>query len=605
MKKLLLFAMLALTVQPCLSQIIANDRKIDWSKAGVKGGVPNRTKICSNVTAANTLAQINSAIAACPAHQVVQFAAGTYTLAGGIVINGKSNITIRGAGPLLTILNFSSSNSCNGLGASICVRAATLNDLDSPGNTTNWTAGYAKGTTVITLQSVTNLSVGGLLMLDRINDSTTDNNAIWICRVANTCCLDCATPSRNSGGLRSQVQITRVTAINGLNVTIEPGIIWPNFASGTTDPEAWYASGAAIKGVGIEGFTINTESATGGSSVMFANATDSWMRNNRILHLTEKGVWKYQTVGIDISFNYFFDKQGSDASQEGSESYGTNDYLASMSLTYQNIFHHITSPIQCESGTGSVDAYNYSFDDFYNLSSPEWAQASSYTHGTCAYLLHEGNIGFGMIQDIVHAQNFFHTAFRNRWDGFETGKSLQTVPIHIYAANRYSNIIGNVLGNNTYHTQYESFPGTPGGSCDQAIYAIGFGGNCGNGSIANKANTRTSLLRWGNYDTVNDASRFLAAEVPTTDPNYPNSTPPNNNLPASLWTTKKPFRYGNSNPWPGIGPDIAGGDLTSVNGHAFSNPAKLCWDNTSKTSGVLDFDANTCYGAVTPPGNVN
>src|SRR5690349_10668582 len=78
--------------------IISAARRIDWSQAGITGGIPNRKTICATLSPGATFAQINSAIAACT-NGVVFLNAGTYTLAGGIVFNNKNNVTLRGAGP--------------------------------------------------------------------------------------------------------------------------------------------------------------------------------------------------------------------------------------------------------------------------------------------------------------------------------------------------------------------------------------------------------------------------------------------------------------------------------------------------------------------------
>ena len=96
------------------SGIISSSRAIDWSKAGVIGGIPNRTTICATLNPGATASQINSAIAACPSGQVVKLNAGTYSLSGGIVFNNKSNVTLRGAGPDQTILAFSAGGGCAG-----------------------------------------------------------------------------------------------------------------------------------------------------------------------------------------------------------------------------------------------------------------------------------------------------------------------------------------------------------------------------------------------------------------------------------------------------------------------------------------------------------
>src|SRR6266496_2289389 len=81
---------------------IPQSRKAPW-QPGVIGGIPARTTIYKSLTTANTLADINSAIASCPSNQVVYLSAGTYNLAGNILIQ-KAGVTLRGAGPNKTIL---------------------------------------------------------------------------------------------------------------------------------------------------------------------------------------------------------------------------------------------------------------------------------------------------------------------------------------------------------------------------------------------------------------------------------------------------------------------------------------------------------------------
>jgi hypothetical protein len=84
--------------------IIDPARAIDWSQAGVVGDIPMRTTVCATLMPGATAAQINMAIAVCPAGQVVSLAAGTYMISDdGIVM--KSGITLRGAGSDKTLLN--------------------------------------------------------------------------------------------------------------------------------------------------------------------------------------------------------------------------------------------------------------------------------------------------------------------------------------------------------------------------------------------------------------------------------------------------------------------------------------------------------------------
>ena len=110
-------------------------------------------------------------------------------------------------------------------------------------------------------------------------------------------------------------------------------------------------------------------------------------------------------------------------------------------------------------------------------------------------------------------------------------------------------------------------------------------------------------MRWGNYDTVNAAVRWISSEVPSSlaSPNaaYSNPVPSNQKLPASFFmnsmgvyptggtglswwkvctawstfpttcaTTRTP-------PMPPIGPDVTGG--SNINGYAYDIPSVIAW----------------------------
>src|SRR6266478_1751429 len=111
------------------SGILSSSRAIDWSTAGVPGGIPNRTSICATLSPGATATQINNAIASCPAGQVVLLNAGTYNLTSGIIFNNKSNVTLRGAGPDQTFLKFTGGAACGGWGgADVCLTSGDTGD---------------------------------------------------------------------------------------------------------------------------------------------------------------------------------------------------------------------------------------------------------------------------------------------------------------------------------------------------------------------------------------------------------------------------------------------------------------------------------------------
>jgi hypothetical protein len=257
-----------------------------------------------------------------------------------------------------------------------------------------------------------------------------------------------------------------------------------------------------------------------------------------------------------------------------------------------------------------VQAYNFSADDYYTAggNAPAWQQSSSYHHAAGNYyMLWEGNQGSGLTADDIHGTSHFITAFRNHWTGRDTVvKNQETIAVHLEAFNRYYNIIGNVLGTPGYHTRYEAAAAsaTDSGNASNAnvsIYVLGYSGNEGRfGQFLNDPLTKTTLMRWGNYDTVNAANRFVASEVPSGLSLYPNSVPSTTALPLSLYLSARPGWWNSNIPWPAIGPDITGGNLANLGGHAFEIPARVCYlsvmgGKLDGSTGILSFNAANCY----------
>ena len=233
------------------SGIIAPSRMTNWSNAGVQGGIQNRTSICATLSPGATASDINSAIASCPGGQVVYLNAGTYNLSSGIVFNRKSNVTLRGAGPDKTLLVFSGSGTGDHPISNIRF-GSTFISPTSPPNLTSWTAA-AQGATQITVGSTSNLSAGMIIFLDQL-DSTSDDGALYVC--ASSCSTEGGYASRSG---RSQVQATRVTAINGTTLTIDPPILMGNWSS-SKSPQAWWDPNQVTMD-GVEDLSINGQNS--------------------------------------------------------------------------------------------------------------------------------------------------------------------------------------------------------------------------------------------------------------------------------------------------------------------------------------------------------
>jgi hypothetical protein len=593
-----------------------------FSASGVTGGIPTSYTQCV-VAACNTVssggigvtaAQVNAAIAAAPASTYVLLPCAALTFSTGIDWNDKSGVAVRGCGPQGaanggTHVVFTGSASCYGAFANWCFRNGDNNSSGNGGaesdqhNSATWTAGYSKGTTSITLATLIRGSkpvVGTMLTLDQLNDTNTDTGTIWVCTTNDIC----ADEGGNAfgrvlpNGARSQQQFVTVTAISAgasppWTVTISPGLYMPNWRSGQT-PGAWWSSDTPITGSGLEMVSYDT-TATGTTSgdrgsVTFFNAMNCWVKGVKSYHAGRAHVLFYQAAHNTIRSSYF-----DESYDHGSQSYGIETFLGSDNLIENNVFHWVTLPISSNgSSSGTVIAYNYLDDVKYTASADHMIAGYGVHEGGMDDMLYEGNDGPGWISDMIHGTHHFLTAFRNRFSGKGNGgeavKTIWTNPIFLYGFSRYYNLVGNVLGTNGYHNAYAT-------GSDTSIYDLGDNG-CAVG-CASDSLVATTAFRWGNYDVVNAANQFSSGEVPSGLSLYANPLPASQTLPSSIYLSAKPAYFG-SNTWPGIGPDVAGGDISGLNGHAYKNPARRCYETGTKDGNgqLTNFNPTTCY--VTP-----
>jgi hypothetical protein len=399
---------------PAWTGILAPSRAIDWSTAGVTGGIPNRTTICATIDPYDGPADtINNAIQNCPEGQLVKLNAGTFNLTNGIKFNGQGEITLRGAGPDQTFLIFSGGVECKGPNADICVDGNDFSYyvLQPPDHVADLTGGgpWPAGTTQITLSTTAGLQPGMFMVLDLLDD-VADTGELLVCSVPMACA------SQGSGGAgranREQEQFVRITSINGNLVTFTPGLYMPNWR-GSQSPQAfWGTPFAYVSGVGVEDLSMTHSGGGTQSGIRLAFASGSWIRNVRSLNVAplnnpRNHVWLYESPHNTVRDSYFY------GANCGDQSYGIEEYMTSDNLIENNILHHIAAPLQSNTGSGSVFGYNYSFDDCFTGvpagSNPGWQQASSYLHGAgTGMVLHEGNIGSGFEGDVVHGSQLRH-----------------------------------------------------------------------------------------------------------------------------------------------------------------------------------------------------
>ena len=610
----LLFALLfctALANAQLWSGILSPSRAVDWSHAGVIGGIPSSnwsqcvTTACNTVTTngpSSTAAQINAAIASAPANSVVLLPAGTYSLSNEILL--QSNVVLRGAGPMLTTLQFKSGgSSCKLAGNENVGICGSFNWNGAPENLTTWTAGYAQGSTVLTLGSVSGLTAGQVLILDQANDGS-DTGDIFVCDTT-SCSTEGGSPGRTVKGVdRNQQQYVKVQSVNsGTNqVTVTPGIYMPNWRSSQT-PSAWWAN-TVIQNAGLENLTLDNTQSNMLTDVAIWNAYNCWIKNVRSLISNRNHVWLQYSAHITVRDSYFYGTLNS-----ATLSYGLEPWQSGDLLIENNILDHIVTPVLLGGTSGTVVGYNYEVNGTTFASNPGWSMnGPSWSHdaGT-EMILVEGNQGSGLMEDAIHGTHAMLTAFRNTYSGKQVPiRTQQTVPIILMSFTRFDNLIGNVLGTPGYHTTYETNEGASStGKCDVSIYNLGWPTcECAKANpVPEDPLVASTLMRWGNYDVVNGAPQWNSSEVPSGLASYANAVPANHNLPPSFYLSSQPSWWSGAQ-WPAAGPDVSGG--SGPGGYSYTIPAASCYASGTLTKGILNFDASNCYGGTNlqPPQNL-
>src|SRR5262249_22612106 len=95
-------------------------------------------------------------------------------------------------------------------------------------------------------------------------------------------------------------------------------------------------------------------------------------------------------------------------------------------------------------------------------------------------------------------------------------------------------------------------------------------------------------------------AHFDPKEVPSTITPYGNAVPASRKLPPSFFLGDKPSFWSSGAPWPPIGPDVSGGNIGGLDGHANTIPAEDCYAKTMQgpadgSGSPLTFNASACY----------
>ena len=567
-------AMILVCLQFAYAEPIPQTRRIDWSSAGVPGGIPNRTNICSTLSPGASAASINSALNSC-SNGVVKLNPGTYNVTGIQVFN--NNVTLRGAGADQTLLM-----GCN------VVRLGTGGNI---GSGISITGGGAKDSRTFTVASTSGLSVGQMIEIDRADDTF----------VVSTI-----------GGNRFIRQVNVITAISGTTITVRNPLIW-DFSTGTPKIKFTFAN---TKNSGIEDLKLDHSGTGSCANFDFQYCDSCWVKGVESYkpsgyHMTILG-----TVNGEIRDSYIHDAQTYGNNNGGLAVYGNASYGSNSSWKIENnIFDRTFPAVELQnSSSGFYMGYNYSYGSMASASNGPVTWTFADNHGPHDMMnLWEGNIGEMYGSDGYYGGSSHGTAARNHFTGYNPNFATTDDPVRLNRLSYYYNLIGNVLGSQNLIPRLYSETGD-GCSGGPAIYRIGYPniGNCGltdvtgnpvpGGMTYPDSKVTATLMRWGNYDYFNKATRWVPTEIPNGV-----SVPTDQLIPSSYYYSTRPAWWKSGVPWPPIGPDVSGGN-GDLSGHVNKIPAQLCWDARNlKTGG--SFNASACYAVtgttpLSPPVNL-
>lgn len=632
------------------SGVIDPSRAIDWSTAGVTNGIPIRSTVCvtaqcNTATSAGTsatAAQLQSALNSAPSGTVVSLASGTYTLNNCLTI--PSNVTLRGQGANTTTLSFTGSCSYYwgsyvvgfvGSGYSGGFESHPPGMEGSPSCTgavgppptytgctqlvqwtgTNGSSGtYTKGATVLNLSSVpASLTVGETLHLTQADDQSIPSTGEFVCQAAkasNGCSREGEGLTYSNTAMRQNV---KVTAINGTAVTVSPGIYADFWATSKNPVAFWWTNDTQF--AGLENVSV-TETPSVWAAIVAFVASDCWVKGIT-LHVHSGAVGSsagtrhafliHSSRNITIQDNWLDQMFGGGFGS--TTSYGVANIQSSATLVQNNILANVESPIITTGGT-TGDVYAYNFDPAVCTPNTGCTGIMLGHDEGGMFVLLEGNVGPLVRKDTFHGNELLWTAFRNRFTGNEvnSGANNAEPSVDLYTGSRYYNFVGNVLGFGS-STIYECTNSAAAG-CDRygpSIFRLGYpgesattGAECeGANCVSPDAQVKTTLMRWGNYDTVNAAVRFVNAEVPSGIPDHANAVPASQSLPPSFYLSAKPSWVVAAKPWPIMGPDVTGGNVAGLGGHVNTIPAQDCYTNAGGS--IAAFNPLSCYPTTSIP----
>jgi hypothetical protein len=551
---------------------------------------------------------INACITAAASGSAVYLPSGKFYINGTVRL--KSNMVLRGSGPgtiilegsngWLTTQNFSHSTNIT--------PATNYNQIPS---TYTLSGSPQKGDTTLTIGSGT-VSVGTWIKVFGNDNPSLISDPGGSCNY----CAD------DTGAYLMQ-QIVQVTAINsgtggaGSVITISQPLYYTPYTPAVTisNPSGTEPAGAKYN-------IINFPTQKAGYEYLHVVATGDIGSGQIItmqgcLYCWVKGVETQYTgsnsASAHIQMSYSYGNEVRDCysheQRSGASGSGYGIYIMFTNSNHKienNILRHNRHGIIWEGGGGG-EAVLYNYVDDQYTDDLTYLGSARPNHGAHPYMtLFEGNIFSHVAADDFHGSASHFVFFRNNMWGDESndngGCSYITpsptcgnVPsfnaggmsgfdaIDVYTLNTYMSFVANVLGRTGMHANWAAATlrgfNEYGTNSSPIVYSYA-------GPVSSVPSTDSTSINHGNYDFKTNGVAYWEGGS-------------NHSFSSSWYYSSKPSFLG-SKPWPLIGPDVTGGNLSGTSGLVNTNPAFDCyWNGGSHAN--QPFNPASCYAAGPPP----
>lgn len=529
-------------------EIIPSARRIDWTYAGIPGGIPTYTKYATEVDAQtygggniDATSHIQGLLDSCAQDYYVYAPAGTYRIDGTLII--RSRKMLKGAGQGVTTLTKGGTSNV----PLVYLGNGGIWDDVSGSPDPRVISSAVKNSSLVTLEATpTGITTGDLMILTQVNSGDVTNYGYDGSQQTNGGSQG-ITGLPWGVGTRSLGQFIEISGISGNDLSTTFPLHWTSDINLT--PWAYHVPvGDVTSKAGLENLTVTQPSAIASHLIWLYGARQCWVKDVEISNVWADAIWGYFALQCEFSRNYVHTPVSGFGN---SAAYGiVLSMYCTNCLVEDNILSYIgIAGIENHGGSsGNVMGYNFFYDLHYSSDS-YLAGGVHACHGAHPKMnLWEGNVANKGAADYIWGSSSHNTYFRNYFRGWQSDtQTICNSCVQVSKKQYYYNIVGNVLGTSGKPTMYQVAPNGDGYTppeyvsyTTKVIYMIGVDWQ---GAGAHDSGVEPTLLRHGNYDYVNNGIIW-------------DSSIANHTIPNSLYLTGKPTWWG-TEPWPPIGPDLA------------------------------------------------